>query len=448
MNSNILLSDIEKFKKNISGDVVLAMDDQYHDKCKLFNRAIHKAPFMLVVVHCVTDIRHTIEFSLKHHVPVSIKGGGHSIWGSCLKEDGVVIDMSALVSIRIDQDLKIASVGAGVLNQDLDKATQKHGLALPLGTCHSVGAVGATLGGGIGFLSRKYGLTCDNVVQFEMLTTAGDLIKVNQNSHQDLFWALRGAGSNQFGVITQVDYRLHPMPELVFGGTISWPIHSGSLILKNYQKLMSDATDDLFLYIFTSRDQQSNPIISVFGFYLDNVQKSEKIFNKLLNWAKPLTSDIKIRPYLDLQSAHYQEGVAIYWKHGFIEGPLTDKLIKLILDLNERCPCSSGGIMLDPLGGKINEIDSLSTAFIHRDSQYICSITGLYSGDFVPDFVKDWVSESYQALIPFFNGYAYQNYEDIELDESKCYFGDHFERLQQIKLLYDPLNLFSGVLSK
>ena len=104
--------------------------------------------------------------------------------------------------------------------------------------------------------------------------------------------------------------------------------------------------------------------------------------------------------------------------------------------------------MLDPLGGKINKIDSLSTAFIHRDSQYICSVTGLYSGDFVPDFIKDWVSESYQALIPFFNGYAYQNYEDIELDESKCYFGDHFERLQQIKLLYDPLNLFSGVLSK
>ncbi|MBB1390231.1 FAD-binding protein [Shewanella sp. SG44-6] len=448
MTESKLISDLETLKKTISGDLLLSSDHGYQASCYLFNRAIHKMPLMIVVILDVTDIIKTIEFATKHHLPISLRGGGHSICGSCLIDGGVAIDMRALKTINIDHDLKIVSVDAGVLNQELDHATQEHKLALPLGTCSSVGVVGATLGGGIGFLSRKYGLTCDNAVQFTMLTAAGNLIKVNEHSYKDLFWALRGAGSNQFGVITQIDYQLHPMPELVYGGTISWSINLANLIFKNYQKLMSDAPDDLFLYIFTSSDQTSNPIISVFGFYFGNRLKSEQLFSKLLNWAKPLTSDLKTRPYLELQSAHYQEGLAIYWKHGFIDGPLTDKLTKLIIAVNKRCPVASGGIMLDPLGGAINKVDRSSTAFIHRNSQYICSITGLYAGDFVPDFVKDWVNESYQALSPFFNGNAYQNYEDIELDESRCYFGEHFERLKIIKSLYDPQNLFSGILSK
>lgn len=442
------MSDIEQLKRQVTGEVLIASNDDYQANTVLFNRAIKKAPLMFVIVHDTNDIRHTLAFANARGLKVSIKGGGHSVCGSCLIEGGIVIDMRALNTISIDHDSRVASVGAGVLNKDLDHAIQEYRLGLPLGTCHSVGVVGATLGGGVGFLSRKYGLTCDNVVQFTIVTATGDLIKANRNSHKGLFWALRGAGSNQFGVITQVDYQLHSMPELIYGGTISWPIRYASLIFKNYQKLMSNASDDLFLYIFTSRDENSELIISIFGFDFSGPLKSEQMFAQLRRWATPQASDLCARPYIELQSAHYQEGLAICWKHGFINGQLTNEIVKLILELNERCPTDFGGIMLDPLGGAINKVDKSSTAFVHRNSQYICSITGLSEEDFVPPAVKSWVNESYQALLPFFNGSAYQNYEDIELDEGKCYYGEHLEKLKQIKSLYDPTNLFSGVLSK
>lgn len=443
-----MLPEIAKLKRLVKGKIVLPSHPQYQKSCVLFNRAVHRTPAMFVKVRQPGDIRHALNYARKHKLPISVRGGGHSAVGSGLVTDGMVIDMRELNKVTVYPEAKKIRVSAGALNHEVDEATHKHHLALPQGTCRMVGTIGSTLGGGIGFLSRKLGLMSDNVERFTMLNAAGEFMQIDQEQHADLFWALRGAGANQFGVITQIDYRAHSMPEMIYGGTISWPISVGKEIFQRYRDLLADAPDDLFLYAYIPHAPKDRAVVSLFGFYLADSKKSQQIFDEIQQWSPPCDTNLAYRTYMDLQSAHYEEELAVDWKHGFIPGLLTDELIELFIDIFHRCPENCGGIMLDPLGGAINRVDKSATAFIHRDSQFICSITGLYSGSFMPKPIKDWVRDSYQALSPHFNGFAYQNYEDLEIDEAQCYFGEHVGRLKQLKSKYDPDNVFGGSLTR
>ncbi len=443
-----MLADITKLKRRIKGKIVLPTHQQYQQSCQLFNRAVHQTPAMFVKVRQASDIRHALEYARKHGLPVNVRGGGHSACGSCLVTDGMTIDMRELNGVAVSAQKKQARVSAGALLHEVDKATHGHNLALPQGTCRTVGVVGSTLGGGIGLLSRQYGLIADNVERITMLNAAGEFMQIDHQQHAELFWALRGAGANQYGVITQIDYRIHRIPTIIYGGTISWPIKVAKDIFQRYRDLLADASDDLSMYAFIPHSPRSDAVVSLFGFYLADSKESERLFNEIQDWSPPIHTDLGFRPYLDLQSAHYEEELAVYWKHGFISGQLTDELIDIFIESFHRCPDNGGGIMLDPLGGAVNRVDKSATAFIHRDSEYICSITGLYSGRFMPERIKDWVRQTYQTMSPFFNGLAYQNYEDFELEEPQCYYGEHVDRLRQVKAKYDPDNVFCGSLTR
>ncbi|MCZ0866807.1 FAD-binding oxidoreductase [Dasania sp. GY-19] len=448
MKNNSDLPDIHKLMRRIKGEIILPSSAKYSLHCRIFNRAIHHYPALFVKVKQASDIPHALKYARKHKLAVSVRGGGHSACGSCLAGDGMVIDMRNLKDMKVYPQSKQISVAAGVLLHEVEDLTDRHDLVLPMGTCSTVGVVGSTLGGGVGFLSRKYGLLCDNVEKFTMVNAKGEFMQVDNEQNSDLFWALRGAGANQFGVITRVQYKLFDRPRIIYGGTISWPIKVAKKILQRYRDLLAGAPDDLFLYAFIPHSSKSDAVVSLFGFYLGDCKESENIFSQIRAWSSPLAVDLSYRPYMDLQSGHYEEELAVHWKHGFISSFLTDEIINILLDVFERCPENSGGIMLDPLGGEINRVDKKDTAFIHRDSQFICSITGLSSYSYVPDDVKAWVEESYQALMPFFNGLAYQNYEDLSLNEPQSYFGENLERLKKIKLEYDPNNLFCGSLTR
>ena len=444
MNTGLLSSALLKLQRRIMGKVIVPTDAAYHEYIALFNRAVARKPSVIVFVVDINDIGHALKYAKQFNMPVGIRGGGHSVYGSCLVENGLVLDMRGLKEIHVDVDKQTVRVDAGCLLSEVDIVTRQHNLALPQGTCPSVGVVGSSLGGGVGFLSRKYGLISDCIKKIRMVKADGVFINVDADQHKELFWAMRGAGAANFGVVTDIEYALFPVPEKVYGGTLSWPISSAKTILQKYRELHRASSDDVFMYAFFPYAVKANQTISLFGFSMESAEKSEALFAEMRSWAKVSQEDVEWRPYYEMQAAHYESSFAIAWKHGFVEGDMSDEFIDACIASMETCPDNGGGIMFDPLGGAINRISADATAFRHRNAQFICSINGLDQSESVSPAVQSWVDASYAKLMPFFNGQAYQNYEDKSLDEAQCYFGEHLFRLRTLKKQYDPEGRFQG----
>jgi len=215
---------VKRLKKEIKGSLIFPNTKPYEESCHIFNRSARHHPAMIVKVRQASDIPRVIYYARKKKLRISVRGGGHSLCGTCLDNNSIVLDMRALNNVKISHLQQRAKVSAGALVRDLDRASASHNMALPLGTCPSVGVIGSTLGGGIGLLSRKYGLTCDNVERIVLVNDEGNFLHVNKENHVDLFWALRGAGANNFGVVTEIEYQLHAIPQQIYGGMISWPL--------------------------------------------------------------------------------------------------------------------------------------------------------------------------------------------------------------------------------
>ncbi|RZM84235.1 hypothetical protein C3B51_04765 [Pseudoalteromonas rubra] len=436
-----------QLKKVSECQIYLPNTKEYKNKVQVYNRAIKNFPLAVVEPYNKNDVVALVRLANKYRVRFCVKGGGHNTAGSSVQTGTLVIDMSKFKRIGINPLEKRVIVEAGVLNNELDDACEPYQLALPLGTCNSVGVVGSTLGGGVGFLSRKFGLVIDNVIKFEIVTGQGKLLNVTKENHSDLFWGLRGAGAGHYGVVISIDYKLWKIPQKVYGGTISWSLSAGKKVLTHYFNVMKEADTSTFLYAYAGPSESGQASVSVFGICLQSKEKSKALFDSFLALAKPIEKNIGFRSYYELQSAHYNEGLAIYWKNKFVKGhPI--ELVDCIVNAMSECPENMGGIMLDPMGGAIKNLTKNETAFIHRENDYILSCTGIYSNDYVPKKIKQWVNKSMQEFGGYCQSTSYQNYEDQEASDHNQYFSHHSARLSKLKKKYDPHNLIYGILSK
>jgi len=429
------------------GKVYLPGSEGYQAKVRVYNRAVNNVPLAVVTPLNKNDVIEIVKLANEHNVPLCVRGGGHNTAGSSVQSSTLVLDMSQFKHIDIRPAKKRAKVEAGVLNEELDLACQPYQLALPLGTCNSVGVIGSTLGGGVGFLSRKLGLVIDNVIKFEVVTGKGELLSVSSDNHSDLFWGLRGAGAGHFGVVISAEYKLWQVPDKVYGGTVSWPLKAGKKILSHYFDVMKEESDDTFLYAYMGRGDSGEPVVSLFGVCIESEDQSQALFDSFLALAKPVEQNLGSRGYYELQSGHYQEGLAIYWKNHFVKGH-PKAAIDSMLKAMSACPEYLGGIMLDPMGGKIKSVPENAAAFAHRDNDYILSVTGIYPSHVIPLKTQQWVNDSIEKLKVYCQPTSYQNYEDKDISSPSQYFAHDSEKLSELKQKYDPNQLIYGILSK
>lgn len=438
---------LAQLSKHQQGKVHLPGSEGYKTKVRVYNRAVKKTPLAVVTPLNKNDVIAIVKLANKHKVPLSVKGGGHNTAGSSVQSNTMVLDMCQFKHIAIRPAKKKARVEAGVLNGELDLACEPYQLALPLGTCNSVGVIGSTLGGGVGFLSRKLGLVIDNVIKFEIVTGKGELLSISKDDHPDLFWGLRGAGAGHFGIVISAEYKLWQVPKKVFGGTVSWPLNAGRKILGHYFDVMKQGDQNTFLYAYTGRSESGKPVVSLFGVSIQSEEQSRALFDSFLALAQPVERNLGSRSYYELQSGHYKEGLAIYWKNHFVKGH-PKEAIDSILEAMSACPEYLGGIMLDPMGGEIKSSPENDSAFAHRDNDYILSVTGIYPGDAVPLKTQQWVNDSMQVLKAYCQSTSYQNYEDKDISTHSQYFAHDSARLSDLKKKYDPNQLMYGILSK
>lgn len=448
MTKKRITQQLKQLEAQLTGELWFAPDLQYHARRQVFNRAVDARPLAILEVHNNEDVCKAIRFAKKHHIQISVKGGGHSTSGSCIVGDGLVLDMSALKQIQFDTNKQRVIVAAGVRNFELDQATNQHLQAVPLGTCPDVGVVGAAMGGGIGYLSCAYGLSCDSIESITVVNADAQILTVNSGQHSDLFWALRGGGGCQFAVVMDMTFRTYDVPKLVYGGVIEWPISECAAILKQYSAKVLLSSNDFFLYAYISHAASCESKISLMVFSMADETQSQQLFTDIANWRPGASSNVGAKSYLAIQSNTYEEGLYTYWKNGIIDTGLSAACIDDIAQCAKNCPEDGGGIMLDPLGGAIAEHPHSYSAFIHRDARFICSFTGLSDTNYLSEDIRLWVDQSHKVMQKHFNDHSYQNYEDLAIDEISSYFGQHAQRLRQLKSHHDPENVFYGSLAR
>ena len=430
---------------------LLQGSNTYEEARKVFNSSIIRVPKAIIQPTNFSEVVSAVLNAKQHQCQITVRNGGHSATGSCLQNECLLIDMRKINHTHLDLENKRITIGGGALLRDLLKAASPYHLGTPTGDCPMVGIAGLTLGGGNGFLSKQYGLTCDNLFSATLVTANGDIVKTSKSQHADLFWGLQGAGHGNFGVVTELELQLHPLPPLVFGGRITWPVEQAEEILKQYNDLMHHSSDDLNIYCRINQYEKQQPVIYLYGMYNGAVEEGKSLFEGMTQWGKPLEIDLNATNYGEMQLINedlIQENPGFLWKNGLLESDLNNDIIQVLLVCYQNRPNIHARINLDTLGGAINRVPNNATSFWHRSSRFIISVLGVWNTPAEEAKSRLWAQQSIEKLSPFLSGYTYPNYDDIDLkDSQKASFGGNLKRIRTIKQKYDPEGLFRGSLN-
>ncbi len=401
-----------------------------------------------MIVRCKNsdDVARSIAFAKDHELVLAVRGGGHNVSGNAVCDGGLVIDLSSMKEIQVDSERRSATVQGGVTFRELDPKTQQFGLATTGGIVSNTGVAGYTLGGGLGFLMRKHGLACDNLMEAEVVTADGRVLNANVHENPDLFWGLRGGGGN-FGAVTSFTFRLHPVEKILFGPVIH-PLPRAREVFRFYRKFIEGAPDELQAYAGMLRSPEGVPVVAIIAAYFGPIDEGEKALRPLREFGPPLADQIQRIAYVDhraLFDAYYPSGLRNYWKSNII-AQLSDEAIDSMVRLFERAPVPLPGLALETLGGAVARIGRDETAFDHRDAPCSLIITDAWK-DAAEDAIHvSWVREVWEATRPFSSGGVYVNYLQAERDEGRdrveAAYGTKYERLVALKRKYDPENLF------
>ncbi|MDT0353922.1 FAD-binding oxidoreductase [Pseudonocardia charpentierae] len=424
------------------GDVIWPADDRYDSSRVVFNAMIDRRPLAVLRCHDPSDVQRGIAYARHHDLPLSVKGGGHNVAGNAVCDDGLVLDLSPMKTALVDAAKRTARAGAGLLLGELDRSTQEHGLATPLGVVSLTGIAGLTLGGGLGWLNRKHGLACDNLVGAEVVTADGAVLHANTDTHPDLFWALRGGGGN-FGVVTEFEYRLHSVGP-VLAGAVSHPLQAAPEFLKLHDELVASAPDELSTAVSLALDPAGEPVITVALCWCGPHDDGNKVLEPLMSHGRPIFSQIGPVPYTDWQrgpDSGFPPGRLHYWKAGWLRD-LTDAAITTLLDCLQTMPSSFSGIGLQHMGGAAARIASAATAFAHRAEQYDMLILSQWAGPADSERNIAWTRDTFAAMEPHLADAVYvNNLGDEGQTRVQAAYGANYERLAEVKRRYDPDNL-------
>jgi FAD/FMN-containing dehydrogenase len=434
---------IQKLQKQVRGELLRPSDGGYDAARRVWNGMVNKHPAFIVRCAGAADVIDSVNFARTNNLPISVRGGGHNVAGSAVCDGGIMLDLSRMKSIRVDSVSRTARAEPGVIWAEFDHETQAFGLATTGGTCSQTGIAGVTLGGGEGWLMRKYGLTMDNLLSVDLVTADGKLRKADASENTDLFFGVRGAQSN-FGVATSLEYRLHPV-STVLAGVVLQPLERAKDVLKLYSEFNREAPEEMsaWAYLMTSSDGRS--VVAVAVCYIGSVEQGEKVVRPLKKFGPPMADMIQPMPYLKAQSmgaGTFPPGRLNYWKSNMLREFSEDAMDRLIGSFRQVTSRDSM-VLISQLGGAVKSLGKDGTAVNFRTSLYNLVIMSEWSSSSESEKHIRWTDELWNAMQPFSSGGVSVNALGNEGEERvKAAYGTNYERLVSLKSKYDPTNLF------
>ncbi|TCM51404.1 FAD/FMN-containing dehydrogenase [Kribbella sp. VKM Ac-2568] len=444
---------LDEFESRVECPLLRSDDASWDDAVLVWNGMVAKAPAVVLQPASARDVAAAVGFARDHGLLLSIKGGGHNMAGTSIAERGLTLDMSRMRDVTVDPDARLAQVGPGCLLQDVDRATQAHGLATPLGSFSSeVGVAGLTLGGGLGYLTRRFGWTADNLEEVEIVTADGQIRTANREENTELFWALRGGGGN-FGVVTRFTFRLHDVGPTVTGGLIVWSADRVDDVLATYRNLTESAPRELTAAVsvrlappapFLPEDWHGRPIVALLICHSGADAAADLAPVRTLG--DPIADLVTEKPYTDQQSmfdGDEPKGHRYYWKTEYLAG-LTNEFLDIFRDSALKVTSPLSASIVIHLAGELNERADDDGAVGNRDARYMTAFAGQWQADSPDDEHVAWVREAWKSVRPFSTGGNYLNFQTADEDEERvrATYGANFDRLVAVKNAYDSQNLF------
>lgn len=443
----------EEIKALIKGSILVPGDPGYEEARQVWNAMIDRRPAVIVQCADADDVPAAIVFARRNNMEISIRGAGHNIAGNALCNDGLTIDFSKMKNVRVDTAKRRAYVEPGATLADLDEATQAHGLAAPVGINSTTGIAGLTLGGGFGWLTRKYGMTVDNLVSAELITADGQKIRASETENADLFWAIRGGGGN-FGVVTEFEFQLVPVGPEIFAGLIVFPFNQAKQILNKYRQFVKSAPEELNVWVvlrkapplpFLPEKIHGKEVVVLPVFYSGAAEKAEKLIAPLRAFGNAHGEHLGVQPYIAWQKAFdplLTPGARNYWKsHNFTD--LADGALDSIIEFAEKLPSPQCEIFIGLIAGAPNRIAPDAMAYGHRDAKFVLNVHGRWDEAKEDQKCMGWARDFFKASAPYASAGAYVNFMTAEEnDRVVAAYGSNYDRLVRIKKRYDPDNIF------
>ncbi|MEO8527391.1 MAG: FAD-binding oxidoreductase [Caldimonas sp.] len=446
-------TDVDAFAAQISGGVLSASHESYDAARKVWNGTVDRRPALIARCLGEADVQASLRFAAEHRMLLSVRAGGHHIAGNAVAEGGLMIDLSGMKTVTVDAAKRTARVAAGALLADFDREAQAHGLATPLGINSTTGVAGLTLGGGFGWLTRAHGLTVDNLLSARVVTADGVARAASATSEPDLFWALRGGGGN-FGVVTEFEFKLHPVGPQVHAGLVVYPQAQARKVLRAWRDFTTDAPDALSVWTvlrkapplpFLPASAHGTDVVIFPLVYSGDQEAGRRAAAPVLEFGEPIASAVGPTPYAAFQGAFdplLTPGGRNYWKSNNFSR-LSDAAIDVTLDAAAHLPGPECEIFVAQLGGAMARIAPTATPFVGRDARYIMNVHGRWSDPRDDERVRTWARKVFADAAPHATGSGYVNFlTEDEGERVAASYGVNYARLQALKQRFDPSNLF------
>jgi FAD/FMN-containing dehydrogenase len=442
----------EPLREQVRGDVIDVEDDGYDQARRVYNAMIDRRPAVIVRPVNAGDVVAAVRFANEKGLPVAIRGGGHSVPGFGTWDDAVVIDLIRMRGVRVDPGTRTARAEGGATWGDFNAATHAFGLATTGGIISTTGVSGLTLGGGIGYLARGFGLSCDNLISADVVTADGSFLVASENENPDLFWALRGGGGN-FGVVTALEFQLHPVKD-IYGGPIFYEMKEAANILRFFREFIADAPEQLGGFPafqiapplpFIPENRHGEPFVAIVACWAGPVEEGEKALKPFHDVAPVVAEMVGPMPYPALNAAFdglVPPGLQHYWKANFVR-ELTDAAIQGHVENGPKLPAVNSTVHLYPINGACHRVDADATAFGHRDATLATVIAGMWPDPAQNASNIQWVRDYAAATAPYSEVGGYINFmSEDDQDRVDANYGRGYSRLVDVKRKYDPGNVF------
>ena len=445
---------LDDLKTRLRGPVLVLGEVGYEESRTVWNAMIDRRPALVARCLGVADVIACVQFARDHELLLCIKGGGHNIAGTATADGAMMLDMSLMRGVWVDAQAKVAHAQAGCLLGDMDRETQVHGLAAVLGFVSLTGIAGLTLGGGFGYLTRRWGWTSDNVVGMDIVTADARPVHASSEENADLFWGLRG-GAGNFGVVTGIDYALYPVGPEVVAGLVAWPASEASGVLELYRTLAEEAPPELTLVVimrpappapWLPRDMHGKPIVTILACYSGNPEQGEKAVAPIKSFGNPIGDVLVRRPYVQMQSlldATQPKGRRYYWKSEYlphVESALCERLIEHAA----KIPSPHSSVILFQLDGAVNRRAGDHSPVGNRDARYVVNLGSSWEQVDEDEVNVEWAREAWTDVRRFGTGGTYVNFltDDEGPERLEAALGKGLPRLAEVKARWDPQNVF------
>lgn len=451
--ATILPDALLTLKSGLRGQTLVKDENGYDSARSIWNGMVDRSPGLIVRCHGAADVMRAVDFAREHDLVVAVRGGGHNIAGNAVCEGGLMIDLTPMNFVRVDPEARRAWVGPGATLGDVDRETQAFGLALPTGINSTTGIAGLTLGGGFGWLTRKYGLTIDSLLSADVVTSDGRLLRASLEENPDLFWAIRGGGGN-FGIVTAFEFNLYPVGPEVLSGLVVHPFDKAGELLRSYREVVDGAPEELSCWVvmrkapplpFLPVEWHGREVMIFAMCYVGDLAEGERVTKPLRSLGSPIADVVGPHRLVDWQSAFdplLTTGARNYWKsHDF--KTLADGALDAITQAVRTLPSAECEIFIAHVGGAMSRVASDATAYPQRAAHFIMNAHTRWRENKDDNACIAWARDLFRATEPFATGSAYVNFmPEDETDRVEKIYGTNFRRLAEIKRRYDPHNLF------